>query len=128
MGRNHLAGDSHDSLPPLIRRITAMTDHPPLSAAVRDPRLRAFILLSASAALVNLVVARLLLREGRRHRSIVLEADGQHLMTDVWTSVAVLIGIVLVMLTKQVWLDPVAALVMAANIIWTGSVLLRRAF
>jgi cation diffusion facilitator family transporter len=85
-------------------------------------------LISAAAALVNLVVARLLLREGRRHRSIVLEADGHHLMTDVWTSVAVLIGVVLVMLTKRVWLDPVAALVMAANIIWTGSVLIRRSF
>ena len=73
--------------------------------------------ISAVAAGVNLIVARLLLREGRRHRSIILEADGQHLMTDVWTSVAVLIGIVLVILTKQEWLDPVAALVMAANII-----------
>ena len=85
-------------------------------------------LISAVAALVNLAVARLLLREGRRHRSIVLEADGQHLMTDVWTSVAVLVGIILVMLTKQEWLDPVAALVMAANITWTGLTLLRRSF
>jgi len=83
-------------------------------------------LISSAAAMVNLVVARLLLREGRRHHSIVLEADGHHLMTDVWTSVAVLVGIVLVILTGRVWLDPVAAVLMAANIIWTGSVLIRR--
>src|SRR5262249_18892058 len=86
-------------------------------------------LISGIAALVNLVVARLLLREGRRHRSIVLEADGQHLMTDVWTSVAVLIGISLVMMfPRATWLDPVTALIMAANIIWTGYGLLRRSF
>src|SRR5207248_1243207 len=85
-------------------------------------------LISAAAAAVNLIVARLLLREGRRHRSIVLEADGHHLMTDVWTSVAVLIGIGLVMVTKAAWLDPLAAFVMAANILWTGFRLLRRSF
>jgi len=85
-------------------------------------------LFSTAAAFINLIVARLLLREGRKHHSIVLEADGHHLMTDVWTSVAVLIGIVLVMRTKAVWLDPLAALIMAANIIWTGFNLLRRSF
>src|SRR5262249_16872293 len=51
------------------------------------------------AALINLAVARVLLRAGRKHRSIVLEADGHHLMTDVWTSVAVLVGLGLVALT-----------------------------
>ncbi|MBI1913466.1 MAG: cation transporter [Planctomycetes bacterium] len=84
--------------------------------------------LSSVAALINLGVARLLLRAGRRHRSIVLEADGQHLMTDVWTSVGVLLGLGLVLLTGQVWLDPVLALLVAANILWTGFGLVRRSF
>jgi cation diffusion facilitator family transporter len=85
-------------------------------------------LLSAAAAAVNFAVARILLRVGRKHRSIVLEADGHHLMTDVWTSVAVIVGVVLVMLTGRQWLDPVAALLMAANITWTGFQLIRRSF
>src|SRR5262249_11920104 len=67
-------------------------------------------LISGVAALINLAVAQLLLRVGRARGSIVLEADGKHLMTDVWTSVAVLAGLGLVWLTKQQWLDPVIAL------------------
>lgn len=85
-------------------------------------------LISAAAAVVNLIVAQVLLRYGRRHNSIILEADGHHLMTDVWTSVAVIIGVGLVVLTKRAWLDPLAALLMAANILWTGFTLLRRSF
>jgi cation diffusion facilitator family transporter len=84
--------------------------------------------LSSLAALINLGVARLLLREGRRHGSIVLEADGQHLMTDVWTSGGVLIGLGLVWLTGYVWIDPVLGLLVAANILWTGFSLVRRSF
>jgi cation diffusion facilitator family transporter len=81
-----------------------------------------------AAALVNLVVARLLLRVGRRHGSIVLVADGQHLMTDVWTSVAVVAGLGLVWLTSIAWLDPVIGLLVAGNIVWTGFDLMRRSF
>jgi cation diffusion facilitator family transporter len=84
--------------------------------------------LSSVAAVINLGVARLLLGVGRRHRSIVLEADGQHLMTDVWTSAGVLLGLGLVRVTGQVWLDPVVALLVAANILWTGFGLVRRSF
>src|SRR5262249_46266589 len=84
--------------------------------------------LSTIAALINLAVARLLLRVGRRHSSIVLEADGQHLMTDVWTSAGVLVGLGLVRVTNQVWLDPVVALLVAVNILWTGFGLVRRSF
>jgi len=86
------------------------------------------ILISGVASLINLAVARLLLRVGRAHRSIVLEADGQHLMTDVWTSVAVMVGVGLVWLTGIQMLDPICALLMAANIGWTGSDLVRRSF
>src|SRR5206468_8392877 len=68
------------------------------------------------AALINLAVAQVLLRVGRRTGSIVLEADGRHLMTDVWTSAAVLAGLGLVWLTKIQVLDPLIGLVAAAHI------------
>jgi cation diffusion facilitator family transporter len=81
---------------------------------------------SAGASLVNFAVARVLLVGGRRHHSIALEADAQHLMTDVWTSAGVLVGICLVGVTGWQALDPIVALGVAANIIWTGVRLLRR--
>ena len=81
---------------------------------------------SVVASLLNLGVARVLLRAGRRHNSIALEADGRHLMTDVWTSVGVVIGVGAVALTGWQQLDPVVALIVAANIIWEGWKLLRR--
>ncbi len=81
-----------------------------------------------AASLINLVVAQILLRVGRATGSIVLEADGKHLMTDVWTSVGVLAGLLLVWLTGQWWLDPVIALLVAVNITWTGLDLVRRSF
>jgi cation diffusion facilitator family transporter len=84
--------------------------------------------LSGVAAVVNLAVAQLLLRVGRKHHSIVLEADGQHLMTDVWTSAAVLAGLGMVWLTGAQWLDPVMALLMAAYIMATGWRLVQRSF
>jgi cation diffusion facilitator family transporter len=80
------------------------------------------------AALVNLVVARYLIRVGRAHGSIVVEADGHHLMTDVWTSGGVLLGLGLVHLTGQTWIDPVVALLVAVNIVRTGVDLVRRSF
>ena len=86
------------------------------------------ILICAAAAVINLGVARLLLRVGRAHCSIVLEADGQHLMTDVWTSVAVIAGVGLVGLTKIEPIDPLMALLMAGYIGWTGFDLVRRSF
>jgi cation diffusion facilitator family transporter len=84
--------------------------------------------ISLVAALINGAVGWLLLRTGRKHRSIVLEADGQHLLTDVWTSVGVILGLGLVWLTGWSWLDPVLALLVAVNIVWTGWVLMRRSF
>lgn len=85
-----------------------------------------FVALAASV--VNLAVALVLIRVGRRLHSIVLEADGQHLMTDVWTSVGVVLGLFLVWLTGWDILDPIIALLMAANITWTAFDLLRRSF
>jgi cation diffusion facilitator family transporter len=75
---------------------------------------------------INFVVARRLLVAARRHNSIALEADSHHLMTDVWTSVGVVVAVLLVGLTGWIWLDPAIALAVAANIVFTGISLLRR--
>jgi cation diffusion facilitator family transporter len=84
------------------------------------------IVLSAAASGVNFGVARLLLRAGRQYHSIALEADARHLLTDVWTSVGVILGVVLVAWTGWLRLDPLIALVVAGNILWTGVKLMRR--
>lgn len=81
---------------------------------------------STLASLVNLGVAWWLLQAGRAHRSITLEADARHLLTDVWTSVGVLVAVGAVALTGWERLDPLIALVVAANIIRTGVELVRR--
>lgn len=81
---------------------------------------------SVAASVINLVTARILLGVGRQHNSITLEADAQHLMTDVWTSVGVILGVALVWATGWLWLDPVIAILVAVNIVWTGWQLLRR--
>ena len=77
------------------------------------------------ASAINGGVALVILRAGRRMRSITLEADAKHLFTDVWTSVGVVLGIVVVGLTGWLVLDPIIALVVAGNIVWTGVRLLR---
>ena len=82
--------------------------------------------ISVVASLVNLGVALLLLRAARQHDSITLEANAYHLLTDVWTSVGGVVGVGAVALTHWEWLDPVVALVVAANIIWTGVRIVRR--
>ena len=83
---------------------------------------------SAVASLVNLAVGLLLVREERRQRLITVEADGRHLLTDVWTSAGVIAAVIAVALTSWWWLDPVIALVVALNIVVaTGLSLLRRA-
>jgi cation diffusion facilitator family transporter len=84
------------------------------------------VAVSALASLINLGVGYLLLTTGRRERSIVLEADGKHLMTDVWTSVGVIAGVIAVSLTGWDRLDPIIALAVAANIVATGGGLVRR--
>lgn len=81
--------------------------------------------LAALSAALNAAVAVALLRAGRRLRSISLEADARHLLADVWTTVGVLVGVALVALTGVHQLDPLVALVVAANVIWTGLRLLR---
>jgi cation diffusion facilitator family transporter len=84
------------------------------------------VAVSAAASVVNFGAARVLLAAGRRHHSIALEADARHLMTDVWTTAGVLAAVGLVAVTGWNVLDPVIALAVAAQIVWTGVHLLRR--
>lgn len=76
--------------------------------------------IAVAAALVNVAVALVLLRAGRRHQSITLEASARHLLADVWTTAAVVAGVGAVRLTGWHHLDPIVALAVAANIVWTG--------
>lgn len=81
---------------------------------------------NAVAAAVNFGVARVLLAAARAHRSIALEADARHLLTDVWTSAGVIAGVAAVAATGWLRLDPILALAVAANIVWSGFRLVRR--
>lgn len=81
---------------------------------------------SVGASLINLFTARTLMREGRERSSITLEADAQHLMTDVWTSVGVIGGVAIAGLTGWNILDPIVAILIALNILWTSFQLTRR--
>ena len=86
------------------------------------------IALSALATAVNLFVSLRLTSVGKRMHSIALEADGHHLMSDVWTSVGVVAGVGLVAATGRLILDPLIALAVAVHIVWTGFMLMRRSF
>jgi len=80
---------------------------------------------SVLASLLNLVVALILLKAAKAHRSATLHANGHHLMTDVWTSAGVLVGVGAVALTGWQRLDPIVAIAVAVNIVWTGSRIVR---
>ena len=86
------------------------------------------LIVSAVASLVNFATSRALYRASQKHHSIALEADARHLMTDVWTSAGVLVGVGIVALTGWQRLDPIVALLVAVNIVYTGVQLVRRSF
>ncbi|MEJ1931156.1 cation diffusion facilitator family transporter [Nostoc sp. NIES-2111] len=86
------------------------------------------LVLSLVATAVNGAVAYILLKAGRRLRSITLRADAHHLLTDVWTSGGVILGIFMVKVTGWLILDPVIALLVALNIVWAGFKLLKETF
>jgi cation diffusion facilitator family transporter len=77
--------------------------------------------LSVLSAVLNGVLAMAMLREARRERSIALEADARHLITDVWTTVGVVVGVIAVKLTGVLWLDPMIAVGVALNILREGA-------
>ncbi len=76
--------------------------------------------LSLVATAINGALALAMLRASKQLRSITLRADAHHLLTDVWTSIGVVLGLILVPITHWLLLDPIIAFVVAANIIWTG--------
>ena len=82
--------------------------------------------LTVVASAINFAVAVVLIRKGRESHSITLEADGRHLMTDVFTSAGVIVGVALVYLTGWLVLDPLVALAVSAHILWAGFGLMRR--
>ncbi len=84
------------------------------------------IALTAIATAINLGAGVVLLRAGQHHDSITLEADGRHLLTDVWTSLGVIAGVALVAYTGWLHLDPVIAILVAGHILWVGCGLMRR--
>lgn len=84
------------------------------------------LVVSGAASLINFVVARILMEQGRKRNSITLEADAHHLMTDVWTSAGVIGGVAIAGLTGWTVLDPILAILVALNVLWTGFRLIRR--
>ena len=84
------------------------------------------VMVSIIASLINFGTSRILMNAGKRYNSITLEADAQHLMTDVWTSAGVLVGVGIVALTGWIPLDAIMGLVVAANIVWMGVKIIRR--
>jgi cation diffusion facilitator family transporter len=78
------------------------------------------LIISTGASVVNLIVAIILIKNGKKYNSIILEADGKHLMTDVYTSIGVFVAIGLVKLTGLTILDGIIGVIVAINILWTG--------
>lgn len=96
---------------------------------IEGPELRQLnvgLLITFGLSMVNLVLGLTLVRIGKRQNSIVLVSNGQHVLTDMWTSVGVVIGLFVVWMTDILWLDPVVAIIVALNILWTAGSLMRR--
>ncbi|MGH7495283.1 MAG: cation diffusion facilitator family transporter [bacterium] len=81
----------------------------------------------AFATLINGALGWYLVRQGRKHYSLVLEANGKHVLTDSWTSLGVILALLLTLWTGWLPFDPLIAILVALNILWTGSKLIRRA-
>lgn len=97
---------------------------------IEGPELRQLnlgLLIVAGMVLLNLALGTYLIRTGRHYNNLVLVSNGKHVLTDMWTSLGVLVGVTLVWLTDLVWLDPVVAILMALNIMWTAYQLVRGA-
>lgn len=101
-----------------------------ISDLIRGPELKAVefgAMLTLAAGLVNAALGWYLIRTGQRVRSLVLVADGKHVLSDFWTSAGVVVGLILVRLTGLTWLDPAVALVLGFNLARTGLGLVRHA-
>jgi cation diffusion facilitator family transporter len=83
--------------------------------------------ITVGAGVANLALGTFLVGVGRRNNSLTLVADGQHVLSDFWTSLGVIVGLVLVRLTGIVWFDPAVAAIVGVNLAWTGTRLVRYA-
>jgi len=114
----------------LIAFASVLVVYGALRSLIQGPEVRQIglgIVIVLGSALVNLALGGYLLRTGRRHRSLTLVADGQHVLADVWTSGGIVVGLGLVRFTGLAWLDPVVALLVALWLMWTGFKLVRHA-
>ena len=115
----------------LILSAAAAIVYTSVQALISGGRLRHLtwgLAITAGLGLVNLVLGLALVAAGRRQRSIVLEANGRHVLTDMWTSLGVVLGVGLVWLTDLRWLDPLTGLVVGLQIVYTAVKLLRSSF
>jgi len=105
----------------IIGKATYNFWHPPVLA-----QLSTGMLITAIAGIANFGMGKWLIRRGRHSKSLIMVADGQHLQSDGWTSLGLIIGLILVQMTGMVWIDGVAAIAFAAIIMVTGYRLVRR--
>ncbi|MBI4718000.1 MAG: cation transporter [Planctomycetes bacterium] len=101
-----------------------------ITALIRGPelqRLETGLVLAGAVAVVNLGVGLMLILIGRRHHAFILVANGKHVLTDVWTTAAAIVGLTLVVTTGLQWIDSVAAIVLGTVILGSGASLIRRA-
>ena len=84
------------------------------------------LVMSSAASVINLLVSVNLKKAGKKYNSITLEAEAAHLMTDVWTSAGVILAVIIVSITKWTIIDPLIAMAVAVNIVWTGIQLMKR--
>ena len=78
--------------------------------------------------LINLTLGLYLVRKGKRYNNLALVANGRHVLTDMWTSIGVIVGVGLVLVTDILWLDPVVAIAVALNILFTAFQLIKKSF
>lgn len=88
--------------------------------------LDAGVILSGLAGLGNFILAQVLIRTGKNHNSLTLTADGKHLLTDTWSSIGLIIGVLIMQFTGWIWLDNLLAIVFGFLIMYTGYKLVRR--
>lgn len=101
-----------------------------IAGLIRGPELRHLgigLTIAATLALINLALGLALVHVGRRHNALILLANGKHVLADMWTTAAAIVGVGLVLLTGAQWLDPVAALCIGVYIMATGIALIRKA-
>ncbi len=105
--------------------VTAITD---IIQGPEIDKINVGLLIIGGLALVNLALGIALVQTGKKHNSIVLKANGHHVLTDMWTSAGAIVGLFLVQWTGIVMLDPIVAIILALNILWTASRLIKESW